>query len=149
MLLQSYFPFPVFLNTKKPFFQQKKNSYFQHLIFAFTKIFVFNDGEITKGEKLSSRGNEFPGVLRNTWLQQIFMGTKKKSKEIQQYSSSCFCFFVCFRGLSIISSVRHFFAEVYPFKNICHMEIFVIVYLLKLSVYWTSSPYISIKSLKL
>ena len=36
-----------------------------------------------------------------------------------------------FRGLSIISSVRYFFVEAYPFKNICQMEIFVTVYLPK------------------
>ena len=47
----------------------------------------------------------------------------------------CCCFsdqyFSFFRGLSIISSVRYFFKEAYPFKNICQMEIFVIAYLLK------------------
>ena len=36
-----------------------------------------------------------------------------------------------FRGLSIISPVRYFFVEAYPFKNICQMEIFVTVYLPK------------------
>ena len=39
--------------------------------------------------------------------------------------------FSIFRGLSIISSVRYFLVEVYPFKNICQIEIFVIVYLPK------------------
>ena len=29
----------------------KKKSYFLRLLFAFTKIFVFNDGQITEGEK--------------------------------------------------------------------------------------------------
>ena len=37
--------------------------------------------------------------------------------------------FSFFRGLSIISSVKYFFVEAYPFKNICQMEIFVIIYL--------------------
>ena len=36
-----------------------------------------------------------------------------------------------FRTLSIISSVRYFLIEAYPFKNICQMEIFVTVYLPK------------------
>ena len=36
-----------------------------------------------------------------------------------------------FRGLSIISLVRYFFVEAYPFKNIFQMEIFVTVYLPK------------------
>ena len=39
--------------------------------------------------------------------------------------------FSFFRGLSIISSVRYFFLEAYPFKKICQKEIFVIVYLPK------------------
>ena len=36
-----------------------------------------------------------------------------------------------FRTLSIISSVRYFLIEAYPFKNIFQMEIFVTVYLPK------------------
>ena len=48
MLLQSYFLFPV-LNRKTMF--SKKISYFLRLLFAFTKTFVFNDGQISKGEK--------------------------------------------------------------------------------------------------
>ena len=48
MLLQSYFPFPV-LNWKTIF--RKKNSHFLRLLFAFTKIFVFNDSQITECEK--------------------------------------------------------------------------------------------------
>ena len=32
----------------------KKKSYFLRLLFAFTKIFVFNDGQIVEGEKYSS-----------------------------------------------------------------------------------------------
>ena len=62
--------------------------------------------------------------------------------EGQQYSSSSFflyfyvfLFFILvlsfFRGFSIISSVRYFFVEAYPFKNVCQMEIFVIVCLPK------------------
>ena len=39
--------------------------------------------------------------------------------------------FSFFRTLSIISSVRYFLIEAYPFKNICQMEIFVTVYLPK------------------
>ena len=48
MLLQSYFLFPV-LNRKTIF--SKKFSYFLRLLFAFTKIFVFTDDQITEGEK--------------------------------------------------------------------------------------------------
>ena len=36
-----------------------------------------------------------------------------------------------FLTLSIISSVRYFLVEAYPFKNICQLEIFVTVYLPK------------------
>ena len=39
--------------------------------------------------------------------------------------------FSSFRGPSIISLVRYFFTEAYLFKNICQIEIFVIVYLPK------------------
>ena len=48
MFLQSYFLFPV-LNRK--LLSSKNFSYFLDLLFAFTKIFVFNDGQITEGEK--------------------------------------------------------------------------------------------------
>ena len=57
MLLQSNFPFPV-LNRKTIFW--KKKSYFLRLLFAFTKSFVFNDGQITECEKKSSWGDESP-----------------------------------------------------------------------------------------
>ena len=50
MLLQLYFPFPV-LNRKQKNYFFKKNSYFLLLLLAFTKIFVFNDGQITEGGK--------------------------------------------------------------------------------------------------
>ena len=33
---------------------KKKKSYFLRLLFAFTKIFVFNDSQIAEGEKYSS-----------------------------------------------------------------------------------------------
>ena len=49
MLLQSFFPFPVL--NRKSIFWKKKKSYFLRLLFAFTKIFVFNDGQITECEK--------------------------------------------------------------------------------------------------
>ena len=39
--------------------------------------------------------------------------------------------FSFFKGFSIVSSVRYFFVETYPFKNNCQMEVFVIVYLPK------------------
>ena len=48
MLLQAYFPFPV-LNRKTIF--SKNISNFLRLLLAFTKIFVFNDGQITEGGK--------------------------------------------------------------------------------------------------
>ena len=48
MLLQSYFPLPA-LNRKIIF--SKNVSWSLPFLFAFTKIFVFNDGQITKGEK--------------------------------------------------------------------------------------------------
>ena len=38
------------IKQKKIFFS-KKFSYFLHLLFAFTKIFVFNDSQITEDEK--------------------------------------------------------------------------------------------------
>ena len=48
MLLQWLFPFPAFKQKK---YFSKKFSYFLRLLFAFTKLLVFNDGQITKGEK--------------------------------------------------------------------------------------------------
>ena len=39
--------------------------------------------------------------------------------------------FSFFKTLSIISSVKCFLIEAYPFKNICQMEIFVTAYLPK------------------
>ena len=48
MLLLPYFPFPV-LNRKNYFLKEK--TYFLRLLFAFTKIFVFNDGQISECEK--------------------------------------------------------------------------------------------------
>ena len=48
MLLQSYFPF-LLLNRKIIF--SKQISIFLRLLLAFTRIFVFNDGQITVGEK--------------------------------------------------------------------------------------------------
>ena len=80
MLLQSYFPFPA-LNRKTIF--SKKNSYFLRLLFAFTKIFVFNDGKLTnlRNNLLEEKKPEWACfVSKNTCLQQIFMGTEKKSK---------------------------------------------------------------------
>ena len=71
----------------------------------------------------------------------LFSTVKEYARKIQgqQHSSSFFSFYVCccfsyqhfFRGLSVFLSVRYFFGETYPFKNICQVEIFVIVYLLK------------------
>ena len=37
----------AFCIKQKNYFFKKKKSYFLRLLFAFTKIFVFNDGEIT------------------------------------------------------------------------------------------------------
>ena len=48
MLLQLYFPFPVF-KQKNYFF--KKISYFLRLLLAFSETFVFNDGQINEGKK--------------------------------------------------------------------------------------------------
>ena len=56
MLLQSYFPFPA-LNRKTIF--SKKKSYFLRLLFAFTKIFVFNDGQITEEIMEDTRKNSW------------------------------------------------------------------------------------------
>ena len=85
--------------------------------------------------------------FKNTCFQQIFMGLEKKSKKnfwtVKEYERhelsniQVLLLFLCvllflllviffFRGLSIISWVRYFFVEAYPFKNICQMEIFVI-----------------------
>ena len=49
MFLQSHFAFPVL--NKNYFFQKKKKSYFLRLLFAFAKIFVFNDGQLTERKK--------------------------------------------------------------------------------------------------
>ena len=84
MLLQSYFPFPV-LNRKTIF--SIKFSYFLRLLFLFTKIFVSNDGQITKGEKfvLKEMNPQWDYIVsKNTCFQKIFMGTEKKSKETFQ-----------------------------------------------------------------
>ena len=130
MLLPSYFPFLVF-KQENYFF--KSNSYFLHLIFAWTKVFVFIDGHTTEGEKSSSRGYESPmGVhcFRKHVLSTCFYENRKKSKEFfhgkrkwktlgQQYSSSSFRFCVCFRGHSINSSVRYFS------QKLIHSKIFV------------------------
>ena len=48
MLLKWLFPFPAF--KQKNYFS-KKFSYFLRLLFAFKKLFVFKDGQITEGEK--------------------------------------------------------------------------------------------------
>ena len=82
MLLQLCFLFPV-LNTKTIF--SKMFSYIFRLLFAFTKIFVFNDGQKPKVrssflEKMNLQCHCI--VPENTCFQQIFMGTGKKSKEI-------------------------------------------------------------------
>ena len=80
MLLPSYFPFLVF-KQENYFF--KSNSYFLHLIFAWTKVFVFIDGHTTEGEKSSSRGDESPmGVhcFRKHVLSKYFYENRKKSK---------------------------------------------------------------------
>ena len=149
MLLQSYFPFPV-LNRKTIF--SKNFSNFLRLLLAFTKIFVFNNGQITEGEKYSFRGDEFS--VRLHCFKKHVLSTKEQQREtfsmvkLKEYAkheissiqvllfvSVCIVVFLTsiflFRGLSIISSVRYFFVEVYQFKNICQMEIFVIVYLPK------------------
>ena len=58
-------------------------SYFLRLLFAFTKIFVFNDGKLTnlRNNLLEEKKPEWACfVSKNTCLQQIFMGTEKKSK---------------------------------------------------------------------
>ena len=72
MLLQSYLLFPV-LNRKTIF--SKKYSYFLRLLFAFTKIFVFNDDQITEGENLFSY-QYFPfleGFLLFHWYDFFFL----------------------------------------------------------------------------
>ena len=57
------------------------------------------------------------------------------SIQVVVFVSVCFVVFLLvfpfYRKLSIISSVRYFLIEAYPFKNICQMEIFVTVYLPK------------------
>ena len=82
-------------------------------------------------------------VLSTNWSrkeEQINFSTVKEYGRLVVFKSlflflSVFLFFLLvlsfFRGLSIISSVRYFFVEAYPFKNICQMEIFVTVYLPK------------------
>ena len=53
------------------------------------------------------------------------------SIQVLTFVSVCIVVFSLFRGLSFISSVRYFFVEAYPFKNICQMQIFLTVYLPK------------------
>ena len=79
MLLQSYFPFLV-LNRKTNF--SEKYSYFLRLLFAFTMIFVFNDGQITEGEK--SRNSV---KIRNSGIFYIIniMNFSKFAQEINFY----------------------------------------------------------------
>ena len=56
-VIQSYFPFPLW-NRKTIFSKKKKKTYFLRLLSAFKKIFGFNNGQITEGEKQSSWGDE-------------------------------------------------------------------------------------------
>ena len=79
MLLQSYFPF-LALNRKTIF--SEKYSYFLRLLFAFTMIFVFNDGQITEGEK--SRNSV---KIRNSGIFYIIniMNFSKFAQEINFY----------------------------------------------------------------
>ena len=67
--------------------------------------------------------------------------------QVLLFVSACVVIFltsIFLTGLSILSSVRYCFVEAYPFKNICQMKIFVIVY--QKRVYWPSSPYLSVES---
>ena len=94
-------------------------------------------------------------VSKNTCFHQIFMGTGKKSKETFQWQKNMedarlivfkFFFFVFVCVIVFLNSIflfqrafyyligRYFFVEAHPFKNICQMEIFVIVYLPKESL---------------
>ena len=41
----------AFCIKQKNYFLKKKKSYFLRLLFAFTKIFVFNEGEITECQR--------------------------------------------------------------------------------------------------
>ena len=50
--------FRFLYETEKLFFQKKKKTYFLRLLSAFKKIFGFNNGQITEGEKQSSWGDE-------------------------------------------------------------------------------------------
>ena len=79
MLLQSYVPFPV-LNRQTNF--SKKFSHFLRLLFSFTKIFVFNDGQITESKKQSFRGNESPMRLycfkKHVLLTNFYANKKEK-----------------------------------------------------------------------
>ena len=115
-------------------------SNFLHSLLVFTTIFVFNTVKLQKVrnnlfQEMDPHWNSI--VSKNTYFQQ------KKSKENTKLIVLKFFFlFLCvllffllvfsfFRGLSIMSSIRYFFVEVYTFKNICQMEIFIIVYIPK------------------
>ena len=70
-------------------------------------------------------------------VKKLFDGKRIWKTRVQQYSSSYFCscvsccfsyqYFPYLEGFLLF----HFFIEAYPFKNICQMETFVIVYLSK------------------
>ena len=86
MLLQSYFLFPIL--NRKTIFWKKKQSNLLRLLFAFTKIFVFNDGQITECEKQSSRGDESPmgfHCLKKHVLSTNFNFIFNRSLPIQKY----------------------------------------------------------------
>ena len=71
------FPFPA-LNRKTIFYFKKKKSYFLRLRSAFTKIFVFNNGQITEcySNLLEEMNHKWDCIVsKNTCFQQIFVGT--------------------------------------------------------------------------
>ena len=63
----------------------KKKSYFLRLLFAFTKIFVFNDGQITECEKQSSRGDESPMGLH--CLKKHVLSTNFRWQQIRRVNN--------------------------------------------------------------
>ena len=75
-------------------------------------------------------------MLKSSMTFMIFMGAEKRSEKVSSIQvllsvSACIVIFltcIFLKELSIISLVRYFFVEAFPFKNMCQMENFVIAY---------------------
>ena len=82
MLLQSYFPFPA-LNKQTTFFKKSFHiSCIYYLLFQrFLYLMTVNLPNV-RNNLLEEMNRQWDCIVsKSTWFQQIFMGTKKKSKE--------------------------------------------------------------------